>query len=259
MKPITIFTWGYYGWGNHTPKLVEAVDAVETSRGFKRPMFVDIRIRRSVRAAGFTGTAFEDLLGKGRHKWMQTLGNKFIKTKTGPQIQIADPAAADELLDLAVKSARQGQRLLFFCSCQCPKWDGKIACHRTTVAELVLKAAGKQGVPVVIVEWPGGEPKQIDLNLTPKDFAAVRNGRWTVPLGKQPDLAEVAGLPWGSIATLHSGSEKLHRMVGPASLHKNGWALPVLFFYNDPTATLSMYKKEAKKLRKAWGYDAASN
>ena len=25
----TIFTWGYYGWGNHTPQLVEAVGALE--------------------------------------------------------------------------------------------------------------------------------------------------------------------------------------------------------------------------------------
>jgi|GEM_PF-6944877 len=29
----TLFACGYYGWGNHTPNLVEAVDAVETSPG----------------------------------------------------------------------------------------------------------------------------------------------------------------------------------------------------------------------------------
>jgi hypothetical protein len=94
---------GYYGWGNHTPELVEAVDAVETSRGFQPPIFVDIRIRRSVRAAGFTGPAFERLLGQDRHRWMKALGNRFIETKTGPHIQIADPAAADELLDLSIE------------------------------------------------------------------------------------------------------------------------------------------------------------
>jgi hypothetical protein len=38
MNKITIFTWGYYGWGNHTPEFVEAVDAVERSRGLKPPM-----------------------------------------------------------------------------------------------------------------------------------------------------------------------------------------------------------------------------
>jgi hypothetical protein len=50
MPTTTLFTWGYYGWGNATPQLVEAVDAVEHSRGFAPPLFVDIRIRRSVRA-----------------------------------------------------------------------------------------------------------------------------------------------------------------------------------------------------------------
>jgi hypothetical protein len=37
----TLFTWGYYGWGNVTAQLVEAVEAVEASRGFEPPSFVD--------------------------------------------------------------------------------------------------------------------------------------------------------------------------------------------------------------------------
>src|SRR3954468_6232546 len=90
------------GWGNQTPQLVQAVDAVETSRGFEPPLFVDIRIRRTVRAKGFQGNAFEKLLGQDRHRWMKSLGNNFIVSRTGPNIQIAEPAAADELLDLAV-------------------------------------------------------------------------------------------------------------------------------------------------------------
>src|ERR1700681_4257208 len=114
----TLFTWGYYGWGNATPQLVEAVDAVEQSRGFEPPLFVDIRIRRTVRATGFQGNASEKLLGPSRHRWMKSLGNKFIQTRTGPNIQIADPSAADELLGLALEAAGHKQRLLFFCSCQ---------------------------------------------------------------------------------------------------------------------------------------------
>jgi len=50
------------------------------ARGFQPPIFVDIRIRRSVRAAGFTGSAFERLVGQDRHRWMKSLGNKFIIT-----------------------------------------------------------------------------------------------------------------------------------------------------------------------------------
>jgi len=36
-------------------------------------LFVDIRIRRSVRAAGFNGPAFEKLEGKYQHRWMKSL------------------------------------------------------------------------------------------------------------------------------------------------------------------------------------------
>ncbi len=254
----TLFTWGYYGWGNATPQLVEAVDAVETSRGFEPPLFVDIRIRRTVRAKGFQGNAFEKLLGPSRHRWMKSLGNKFIQTHSGPSIQIADPSAADELLDLAVEAAQRKQRLLFFCSCQWPRCDGEIACHRTTVAGLVLAAAKKRGVPVEIVEWPGGEPKQINLDVTPQVFAAVRKGRMTVPLGKQPDLAEVAGLPWCSIATLQSNGQKFHRVVGPAIRQPDQWVLPVLYLDFDPATGLAEYVKEARKMRGEWGLEAVS-
>jgi hypothetical protein len=101
MATTTLFTWGYYGWGNHTPQLVEAVDAVERSRGFGPPLFVDIRIRRTVRAKGFQGNAFEKLLGQDRHRWMKSLGNKFIQTRTGPRIQIAEPAQRHHFPDVA--------------------------------------------------------------------------------------------------------------------------------------------------------------
>lgn len=254
----TLFTWGYYGWGNATPQLVEAVDAVEQSRGFQPPIFVDIRIRRTVRAKGFQGSAFEKLLGPTRHRWMKSLGNKFIQTRTGPNIQIADPSTADELLHLALESAKEKRRLLFFCSCQWPRCEGQIACHRTTVAGLVLGVAKKRNVPVEVVEWPGGEPKQIDLNVTPQVFDAVRKGRMTVPLGKQTDLAEVAKLPWCSIATLQSNGKKLHRIVGPAIRQKDQWVWPVLYLDFDPATSLTEYEKEAPKLRRALGLEPAS-
>jgi hypothetical protein len=256
MKPTTIFTWGYYGWGNHTPQLVQAVDAVERSRGFKPPIFVDIRIRRTVRAKGFLGSAFEKRLGPSRHRWMKSLGNKFILTRKGPPIQIAVPSAAKELLDVALESAAHKQRLLFFCSCQWPRWECEIHCHRTTVAGLILKAAKKRSAAVEIVEWPGGKPKHISVNVTPKVFAAVRKGRMTVPLGKRPDLAEVAGLPWCSIVTLHSDGEILHRIVGSAIRQKDQWVLPVLVQFLDDSATLAEYQKEAEKLRRSWGLNA---
>jgi hypothetical protein len=254
---VTLFSWGYYGWGNHTDNLVKAVDAVEISRGFQPPFFVDTRIRRSVRAAGFKGMAFERLLGETRHRWMPSLGNRAIVTGTGPDIQIADPSAAQKLLDLALELSRQKQRLIFFCSCEWPREEGGFACHRTEVASLVLKAATNRAIHLKVVEWPGGEPKEIDLHVPRKDFTAIKRGRRTVPLGEKFDLAECAGLPWCSLAILHSGDETLRRMIGPAISQTTGWALPVLDDATGSTSGLREYKEEVTRLRSQWGLEAA--
>lgn len=254
---ITLFAWGYYGWGNHTHRLVEAVDAVETSRGFRPPLFVDIRIRRSVRAAGFTGPAFERLLGRNRHRWMKSLGNKFIQSRAGKPIQIAQPKAVEELLDLAIESGRHDQRLLFFCSCQWPKSGGKVTCHRCTVAGLVREAAKRRRVAVDVVEWPGGEPRLIDLDVSTRDFNAIRNGRKSVPLGSSVQLAEVASLPWCSVATLNADGKSLRRIVGPTIRQGKAWVLPVFDTSLDSDAKLEAYTREAAQMRRALGLDAA--
>lgn len=250
---ITLFTFGYHGWGNATPELVAAVDAVETNRGFEPPMFVDIRLRRSVRARGFQGNAFEKLLGPARHRWMNTLGNPYVATHTGPRIQVAEPSAVNELLDLALEAARRRQRLLFFCSCQWPRCNGQIACHRTLVAELALKAAKKRGDAIELAEWPGGKPGHINLEAEPKIFDSIGKGRTTVPLGKSPDLAEVGGLPWGSVATLQSEGVKLHRVVGRAIRQPDQWVLPILGPAEGAANELADCRKEADRLRRDLG------
>jgi hypothetical protein len=146
MSKTTIFTFGYYGWGNATPQLVDAVDAVETSRGFEPPIFE-------------------------------------------------------------------------------------------------------------VVEWPGGDPRQIDLDVTPQVFAAVRKGRMTVPLGATTDLAHLAGLPWGSIATVHSGHEQLNRLVGPAMWLTDKWSLPV---FPTDADVLAEFQTKAATLRRSLGLEPAS-
>jgi hypothetical protein len=255
MSATTLFTWGYYGWGNATPQLIEVVDAVERGRGFQPPAFVDIRIRRVVRAKGFEGNAFGKLLGPERHRWMKSLGNQYIETRSGPRIQIADPAAARELLDLAVDRADRGQRLLFFCSCRFPKQGGKIACHRDTVAGLVLKAAKKAGVQVEVVEWPGGAPEQAEIDVPPATFKALERGRVSIPLGQKPGLAEYRCLPWGSILTVRAGDQEMRVITGPASWQHGQWQLSVLWFFFDPDTDLSEIAREAAKLRRSCGLD----
>ena len=99
--------------------------------------------------------------------------NNYILNRTLPKIQIADPSAANTLLDLALSSVRnKNWHVLFFCSCQWPRWDDG-CCHRTEIAQLVLRAAKRRNEPIEIVEWPGGEPEEIRLELTPDVFKAV--------------------------------------------------------------------------------------
>ena len=254
-KPITLFSFGYWGWGTSTPQLVKAVDAVEKSRGFKPPIFVDTRISRSVRAPGFNGGAFGKLLGDARYHWMKSLGNERIKSKKGKKIQISDPSAAVDLLDLAIDASEENRRIILYCSCIWPKWEGEVNCHRAEIGSLLLKSAKKRGIQVEVTEWPGSKPGHLEMTVSPNLFRSVRNGRMTIPVKKSASLAEIASLGWGSIVTLHSDGETIHRPVGPAAWQKKEWALPVLPYFLDPTTSLSDYQKDARKMRREMGLE----
>lgn len=253
MKPLTLFTFGYDGWGNATPQLIEAADAVERSRGFKPPIFVDIRIRRTVRAEGFKGSNFEELLGEKRHRWMKSLGNRAIITRKGPPIQIAEPAAAGDLLDLGIEAANDRRRVIFFCSCPWPRW-----CHRKTVATLVLKEAKRRKLTTEVIEWPGGTPVELDIKVTTDVVTAVLNGRSTIPLKNFKPLSKYAGLPWGSIVNALSNEDDARFICAPAKYLRREWQLPVWQWFTGGTWRTSTILKEASKDRKRLGLEPVS-
>lgn len=251
---LTIFSFGYYGWGTHTAELIEAVDAVEKSRGFEPPFFVDIRISQAVRAKGFNGKTFEKRVGPERHLWMKSLGNtNALSAKRG--IQIAEPETVTDLLHLARLNGKEKRRVIYFCHCQFARCDGEDNCHRATVSQLLLNAAKKERCSIQVVEWPGGNPTHIHLNVSNEVFRAVRNGRMTIPLEDGVADTEMLGLPSGSVATLHSDGESFHRIVGPAMRSKMKWCLPVLWRFFDQGAGLAEYKEHADSLRQDWGME----
>lgn len=253
--PLTLFSWGYWGWGNATPQLVEAVDAVEDARGFRPPLFVDIRISRSVRAAGFRDNAFPEVAGHDRYRWMRALGNLRVETRTGPRIQVADPAAADALLDLALRAAEEGRRALFFCACERPIDDQGEECHRVTVARLVRDAALRRGTAVQLVEWPGGHPERLDLEVPSSVLRAVQRGRASLPLADPEPLARYAGLPWASTVRLHAGGEDLVAAAGPARFSSQSWVLPVLEVFTGREADPQEPSLWAARFRQQHGYE----
>jgi hypothetical protein len=256
-QALTIFTWGYWGWGASTPQFVEAAGAVENARGYTPPVFVDVRISRSVRAPGFNGSRFEQTVGPSHYRWMPSLGN--VAVLEGGHDRIQDPAAAADLLDLAADHHAQGRRLLFFCSCEYPRGENGRTCHRATVAGLVLQAAQRRGLDIEIIEWPGGEPGEpVRISVPAGVLRSLDAGQKSIRLGEQFSLANVAGIPWYSVAEV-SGKDRKHPsrdvLTGPAKFDKKrGWWLPRLEDV-DPAMSRQALRQHIRTLRTRSGFE----
>ena len=249
---LTLFSFGYYGWGNSTTDLVKAVDSVERARGFKPPVFVDIRYQRSVRAPGFNGTAFAKLLGDKRYEWLKQLGNKAIGASTGPRIQIAEPRAVHDLLDIANGAAESGRRVIFYCGCQWPRESGCIYCHRSTVTTLAIRAAKTRGLSIEVAEWPGGKPLHLKFRID-DDQIPTGESDWFMKLNGQLKLPRAAAIPWGSTVRLQAPTADMLAVVGPAIRRRREWQLPI--FWKLPGGRLAQIKAMAKAVRRSYGFD----
>ena len=247
-KPLTLYSFGYWGWGNATEQLVAAVDAVDRRRGFRPPLFVDIRIRRNVRAVGFRDDAFKVRFGSRRYRWMPALGNRRVAQGRGG-IKIDDPAVANELLTLALDCAKQRRHAIFFCSCEFP--DG---CHRSTVAALLLKEARKRGTAIEVVEWPGGEPRAFVLQALDRDVPRDTTSRLYLPKGC--DLADYGGLALGTLVTANGVTRSRTVAVATAMYAKKGWYLPVL--QDGRGRVIPGRRRDANAWRKWGGYQPRS-
>ena len=251
-KRISIFSWGYFGWGSATSQLVKLVDAIEKKRGFAPPIFVDIRVSRSVRAPGFNGSAFAQLLGPKRYVWMRGLGNLRILAPKKVGIRIADPSCAETLLQLGVDASKKNQRLIFFCGCRWPREDGRIACHRTCVATLILKAARRRGQPIEIVEWPGSEPSHLEATISDTRLDSIAH-RLLVPLPKAINPINALGPGWGTVITFRGPTRNFHRVLGSAIWTRAQWHSPVCWPDNGSSPSKRACKLKAATFRKSHG------
>jgi hypothetical protein len=249
------FSWGYKGWGTHTREFVRTVDALERRRGMRPPIFADVRFSRSVRATGFRGAAFEKTVGKSRYRWLQKLGNRRIGSGQGG-IRIADRSGGGDLLRLISDAAKERRRVIFFCWCERP-----CECHRAVVARLLVKSARKQGKVLTIIEWPGGEPETVEINVTAKVVKDVLRGANRAPLGELSPrgIRRFTALPWGSRVRLRSDAGEVAVVAGPAQLAA-GWYLPLIGpDFSEPTDTVEGLRREAERKRKSLGYGAVTS
>lgn len=239
---LTLFSWGYRGWGNATSHFVEAVDAVERARGWGPPMFVDVRASRKVRAIGFREGAFEKRFGPSRYRWIPDLGNEAIVTGAR-RTKLIDPDAAGELLDAAAGLAGQKRRLIFFCACVSPS----ASCHRNLVADELLKEAGRRGPKATVVEWPGPEDEPAQPHMVELDPAVMKKLAkvpGSIPLGSNLPDVKWLSLPWYSVLRFESATLSGFLYSGPAQYSTRGWELP--FQGAEPNL------EKAKKQMLAW-------
>ncbi len=223
---LELFSFGYWGWGSSTPLLLEATAAVEEARGHAPPCFVNVRVARSVRAVGFRDRAFEELAGSDRYVWMPELGNKRVADRGDGEAEIVEPAAAGDLLDLAIERARRKQRIIFFCACDYPGTSRAPGCHRLLVTELLLEEARRRNLAMGIGEWPGGEPQDVTIKVTRSEFEKISAAG--LQLKSSLGLAEVAGLPWGSRVTAAHGGRRYQFIGGPGRPWRGSLVTPLL-------------------------------
>lgn len=244
----TLFSWGYKNWGNATDELVAAVDAVEASRGWGPPVFVDIRASRKVRAVGFRENAFEKRFGADRYRWYQGLGNKAI-LGAADSMQLIEPGAAKDLLELALQLEQKRRRVIFFCACIAPI----ASCHRHLVAPHVLRYAREQKrASPTVVEWPGLEsepPEPPELELSSEQWNAIRSEKTRyVPLGSsRPDLIWLS-LPWYSVVRFRAPDVSGFMFTGPAQFRAGRWVLEFLGARWDIATARSTSIKARKKM-----------
>lgn len=247
MVPLTIFSWGYWGWGNKAAHFVQAADLVEVSRGFEPLLFADVRIRRSVRAVQFRDKAFSELVGEDRYRWMKGLGNAAVIDSSLGSIAIKNPKEARLLLDLAVECGNTNRRVLFFCACEEP-----LICHRSEVGRLVLEEARQRHMDIEIVEWPGGTPDVLHEKTSEEVIRKLQRGLKTFPLPDRPDLVKYGGLPWGTIVEASSDYRRLAFLSGPARYSGGRWGLTVL---SEPSTAMSQLESLAREFRRSKGYE----
>lgn len=214
----TLFTWGYYGWGSALPQWLALTEAAERARGFAPPVFVDVRYRRSVRAAGFRDRAFEQAVPEGRHHWLRGLGNEAIGE--GGEMRLADPAEVATLLDLAL-DAHPRRRVIFFCACR-----EVHHCHRALVRRKLLAEAKRRGVRVAVTEWPGGDPVGAPpeaVPVPPRELDQVLRGAPRIAVPEALALGPLAALPYGGLVALTDGARSVVASVGAVTFSAGHW------------------------------------
>jgi hypothetical protein len=251
---VTVFSWGYQGWGNATRELLAATSVLELHRGYEPPLFADIRASRSVRAAGFRDKGFEVKAGRRRYRWLPGLGNGRVLTGRGP-MRLIHADDVHELLGLALAQQAQNRRVIFFCSCGSPWVAGR--CHRQLVRRDLVRVGRSLGVQVTVEEWPGGQPSRrpVPLKVRAEVIKALRRGATVVPLGASTPPPLLLHLPHGSIVELRGGDERQLVSLAAPSVRAGRWGAELFVRPVDAADTVQLLQRYTSRIRREYRLD----
>jgi hypothetical protein len=126
---IGIFSFGYWGWGNRVPELRRTFLQHNKAYRGRGLIWVDIRIRRTVRAAGFNGDTPRKLLGPGSYVWLRNFGNtQILNGQCGVQIKNYKDGFKEFQQKVLAKAKRRNSDTILFCAC-----ENLSQCHRNNV------------------------------------------------------------------------------------------------------------------------------
>jgi len=94
-------------------------------------------------------------------------------------------------------------------------------------ADLLLAEAKRRHLPVVVDEWPGGDPEILTVPVAEPLLRQVARGRKSIPLGDVSGLAAFAGLPRGSAVEVTAAGKSTWLVSGPVQRSGGDWCLPV--------------------------------
>jgi len=245
-RPVA-YTFGYWGWGTNTGRLVKLAAEWEEKAGRPEPMWVDIRWRRSGRAPGFREGAFARATGTALYSWMQGLGNSAIAAKG---LKIANPTEASRLLNVILEAHELQRRVIFFCACEQIRMEGRISCHRAHVANLLLAAARRGGHELTVVEWPGGEAESHTFDVDDRHLRGWDS--WVMPRSHVPAKAPLL-VPQATAFHLRGRSEERVALL-QTPLYADGWRYRLLWAPLPPMSEAALARKQ-KSVRKAFGLE----
>ena len=96
-----------------------------------------------------------------------------------------------------------------------------------------MKYAKQRRVRVQVIEWPGGEPDTLKIDMLPATLRKIERGALkSIPIPVVDTVSTATVLSWGAIATVQAGTGRTKVLIGPAYFNAAGSHLRV--FPDEP-------------------------